>query len=137
MQDILEGSVIGIEGEYAKIRPRRHTECDDCQACHAPDLLILAYNPKKAEVGQNVTYIQAQSGMLLIAWVLFLQPLLAVFLGIGLGSLAAASLSWPSGPVMGLGALLFLAIAIVYIRWFDRRYKLNNSNFAKITEIIP
>ena len=136
MQEILEGFVTEVDGEYAKVRPKRHTECDDCQACMAPEMVILAYNPLKAPVGQEVRYHQAQQGILLIAWVLFVQPLLSVFLGLWLGSLAAPLLGWPSAATMVMGAAVLFAVAVVFVLRFDKRYKLKQSNFAKIISIV-
>lgn len=137
MQEILEGVVTGIDGDYAKVRPKRHSTCDDCQACNTADMMILAYNPKKVPVGETVEYVQAQHGMLLVAWVLFLQPMFAVFVGIGLGSWLAPSLGWPPVVAMATAALLLLAAAVAFILWFDRRFKLKQSHFAKITAVIP
>jgi sigma-E factor negative regulatory protein RseC len=136
MQETLEGVVTELDGDFAKVRPKKHSVCDDCQACNTTDLIVLALNPKKATVGDTVTYIQAENGMLTIAWVLFLQPLMAVFAGIGLGSLAASTFHIPEGLTMTAGALALFALAIVFVRWFDRRYKLRQSNFAKITAIV-
>ena len=107
MQETLEGVVTELDGDFAKVRPKRHSTCDDCQACNAAELIVLALNPKKAAVGQTVAYVQAETGMLTIAWVLFLQPLAAVFAGLGLGYLAASFFHLPGGPVMTAGALLF------------------------------
>jgi sigma-E factor negative regulatory protein RseC len=136
MQETLEGVVTELDGDFAKVRPKRHTACDDCQACNTTNLIVLALNSKKATVGQTVSYIQAENGMLTIAWVLFIQPMLAVFAGIGLGSLAASALHLPEGVTMTAGALVLFALAVVFVRWFDRRYKLRQSNFAKITAIV-
>jgi len=136
MQEALEGVVTELDGDFAKIRPKRHSACDDCQACNTTNLIVLALNPSQAIVGQTVKYTQAESGMLSIAWVLFIQPLLAVFAGIGLGALVASSFHLPQVPPMVAGALLFFALAIVFVRWFDRRYKLRQANFAKITAIV-
>ncbi|HTH13198.1 MAG TPA: SoxR reducing system RseC family protein [Spirochaetia bacterium] len=136
MQETLEGVVTELDGDFAKVRPKRHTACDDCQACNTANLIVLALNSKKAAVGQTVNYIQAENGMLTIAWVLFIQPMLAVFAGIGLGSLAASALRLPEAVTMTAGALVLFALAVVFVRWFDRRYKLRQSNFAKITAIV-
>jgi sigma-E factor negative regulatory protein RseC len=136
MQETLEGVVTALDGDFAKVRPKRHSACDDCQACNTAELIVLALNPKKATIGQTVSYTQAESGMLTIAWVLFIQPLLAVFAGIGLGSLAAAAFQLPGALTMTVGAVVLFALAVVFVRWFDRRYKLNQSNFAKITAIV-
>jgi positive regulator of sigma E activity len=137
MAEILEGVVTETDGDFAKIRPKPHTACDDCQACNTADLIILAANLKKAKLGQTVKYEPAQTGQLTIAWVLFFQPLLSVFAGIGIGSLVAPLLPVPAPLVMGGFVLVLFAATVVYIRWFDRRYKLNQSNFAKITEVVP
>lgn len=136
MQESLEGTVTEVDGDYAKVRPQRHTECDDCQACLAPEMVVLAYNPHHAQVGQKVEYHQAHQGILLIAWVLFLQPLLSVFVGLGLGSLAAPVVGWPTPVAMVVGAALFFGAAVAVVVRFDRRYKRRQQNFAKITAIL-
>lgn len=136
MQETLEGMITEVDGDFAKVRPQRHTECDDCQACMAPEMIILAYNPLKARVGQSVQYHQAQQGILLIAWVLFLQPLLSVFLGLWAGSVLAPLAGLDPTVGMVIGAALLFALAVVVVLRFDRRYKLQQKNFAKITAIV-
>jgi sigma-E factor negative regulatory protein RseC len=136
MQEMLQGTVTEVDGDYAKVRPQRHTECDDCQACLAPEMVVLAYNPHQAVVGQKVEYHQAHQGILLIAWVLFLQPLLSVFLGLWLGNLAAPVVGWPAPAAMVVGAALLFSVAVTVVVRFDRRYKRNQQNFAKITAIV-
>jgi sigma-E factor negative regulatory protein RseC len=136
MAEILEGIVVGIEGEFARVRPKRHTACDDCQACNTADLIVLAVNASRAAVGQTVQYTQAQRGIVTVAWVLFVQPLLAVFAGIGLGSVVAQVAPIPEATAMGIGALVLFAAAVGFVLWFDKRFKLNRSNFAKITGIL-
>lgn len=135
--ETLEGVILECDGDYAKVRPKKHTECDDCQACFASDLVVLVYNPRRAVVGQTVRYVQARQGMLVVAWVLFGQPLLAVFLGLALGSLAAPMLGLPVGTAMAAGSLALFGLAVAFLLRFDRRFKRTQSNFARVTEILP
>lgn len=135
MQELLEGVVTEQDGEFAKVRPQRHSECGDCDACSAPGLALLAFNPPHAEVGQKVRYQQG-GGELLVAWVLFAQPLVAVLAGLGGGWVIARG--WgiePAGP-MALSSIALFSLAVAYLLWFDRRYRRNRGRFAKIVGII-
>lgn len=134
--EIQEGFIIKLEGDLARIKVAPNADCDNCGACDMKHMEIIAYNPVKATTGQKVRFIMAQGSMLKISFMLFVMPLLSVFIGLYAGSLAASAFSLNQTALMTAGAFVFLAVAVAIIFFYDKKYKLNKSNFPQIIEVI-
>jgi len=74
--------------------------------------------------------------MIKIAFMIFIFPLISIFAGIYAGSVLAASLNTSETAGSISGALLFLAAAIFIMYSYDKKYKLNKSNFPQVIEVI-
>ncbi len=135
-EDLQEGFILKLDGDFAKIRVSGHANCDNCQSCNVANMEILAYNPVKATPGQKVRFIMIQENMIRISFMIFLFPLISILAGIYAGTLIAALFSFNETGSGALGAFLFLAVAIVIIYFYDKRYKLNKSNFPQVIEVI-
>jgi sigma-E factor negative regulatory protein RseC len=115
-----EGVVIEVSGNIAKIRTGRHNDCKNCGACPGNDAIIIsAKNPKGAIPGQRVVFEVKEINAVKGAFIVFVLPLITVFVGIMLG--------WLLGKLIGgysltfeilIGAIAFI-LAIVYIKFFD------------------
>ena len=136
MQDIQEGVILELEGDLARVRVSAHSDCDNCQMCNAAGMVILAYNPLKAVPGQKVKFIDAQGGMLKISFMLFFFPLISVLAGLYIGSVLSSVFQFNKTGAMFTGALLLLLVSIGIIVFYDKKYKLNKSNFPQIIEVI-
>ncbi|HON17429.1 MAG TPA: SoxR reducing system RseC family protein [Spirochaetota bacterium] len=136
-ENIQEGFILQqLEDGFVKIRVSGHANCDNCQSCDVANLEIIAYNPLSATVGQKVKFIMVEENMLKIAVMVFLFPLLSVFVGLYTGYLIAIATNMSKGGFMFGGACVFLAIAIVIIYMYDKKFKLNKSNFPQVIEVI-
>ncbi|NLV68885.1 MAG: SoxR reducing system RseC family protein [Spirochaetes bacterium] len=134
--EIQEGFIINLQGDLAKIRVAPNADCDNCGACDMKHMELLAYNAVNARPGQKVRFTMASDGMMKIAFMIFGLPLLAVLAGLYTGSIAASVLNLNLAVFMTAGVIIFLAAAIAIIYFYDKKYKLNKSNFPQIIEVI-
>lgn len=134
--DVQMGFIMNLEGDLAKVRVAPNADCDNCGACDIKHMEILAYNAVNAAPGQKVRFTMANDGMIRISFMIFVMPLLAVFAGLYTGSVMAASLKLNQAALMTAGVALFLGTAIAIIYYYDKKYKLNKSNFPQIIEVI-
>ena len=134
--EVQEGFIINLEGDLAKVRVAPNADCDNCGACDIKHMEIIAYNPVKATPGQKVRFTMANDSMVRISFMIFVLPLLSIFAGLYGGSLIASLFSLNETAFMTAGAALFLAAAVAIIYSYDKKYKLNKSNFPQIIEVI-
>lgn len=127
---------MSIDGDFAKVRVAPNADCDNCGQCNIVHMEILAYNAVNATIGQKIKFTMVQDNMIRIAFMIFIFPLISVFAGIYAGSLLASVLNFSEIGASISGALILLAAAIVIIYSYDKKYKLNKSNFPQVIEVI-
>jgi sigma-E factor negative regulatory protein RseC len=136
MSVIQEGVVLKNEGNFSRIHVAIHSSCEDCGACQSPELEILAYNDSNAKVGQTVKFVINQNNMLKISFIMFVLPLVSIFIGAYLGYLLAPILLISPNLLMLLGGGILFLFSIFNIIFQDRNYSLKPGNFAQIIEVI-
>lgn len=134
--EVQMGFIINLEGEFAKIRVAPNADCDNCGACDIKHMEIVAYNPVKAKPGQKVRFTMANDRMLQISFMIFVLPLLSIFAGLYAGSLVSSLAGLNQAASMTAGTFIFLGAAVAIIFFYDKKYKLNKSNFPQIIEVI-
>ena len=134
--EIQEGFIMSIDGDLAKIRVAPNADCDNCGQCNIAHMEILAYNAVNALPGQKIRFTMVQDNMVRISFMIFILPLLSVFAGIYAGSLVASLMKISEIGSSVTGALFFLTAAIIIIYSYDKKYKLNKSNFPQVIEVI-
>ena len=125
---------------YAEVKVRRTSACasaHNCGSCdhcsmlaNAPEIIVVAENPKGAEVGETVTVESSTAGVMKAAMVLYIVPLLLFFAGYIVGNL----LGWTEGPAIALGGGGFVA-GILMAMALDRHIKNNRPMQFKIVSI--
>ncbi|QEK12079.1 SoxR reducing system RseC family protein [Crassaminicella thermophila] len=85
------GKVVEIlDSKRAKVLMRKHAACGECGACQHGDenmnLNIIAVNEINAEVGDIVEVNMETQNVLGAAFIVYVIPLFAMILGIGIGS---------------------------------------------------
>jgi sigma-E factor negative regulatory protein RseC len=133
---VQEGFVLKLEGDLAKIKVAPNADCDNCGACNIVHMELLAYNSVNAAPGQKVKFTMIQDNMLKISFMIFILPLLSLFAGLYAGSLVSSFYNINSTGPMTAGGLLMVGLAIAIIFFYDKKYKLNKSNFPQIIEVI-
>ena len=77
-----EGIVVEVEGRIAKVKTSRHNDCENCGACPGNSAIVIsAFSPMQVKPGQRVVVEVQEINMLKAAFVVYLMPLLAIFLG--------------------------------------------------------
>jgi len=134
--EIQEGFITSIDGDLAKLKVAPNADCDNCGACNIVHMEILAFNPLKAVPGQKVKFTMIQDNMLKISFMIFIFPLLSLFAGLFAGSLLSSIYNINTTGAMTAGGLMMIGLAITVIFFYDKKYKLNRSNFPQIIEVI-
>lgn len=116
-----EGIVLQvIEGNLAKVKASRHNDCVDCGACLGNSAMVLeAQNDIGARPGQHILFEIQEIHMLKAAFIVYILPLIAVFIGVLLGGNVAESFGNEPLWFQIAGGLITFILSIVYIKYFD------------------
>lgn len=116
-----EGVVISLDGKIAKVRASRHSDCDSCGACPGDKATIMdVYNRVDARVGQRVIIEIPEANMLKAAFVVYMLPLLTIFVGYLIGVWISQKYGSPALLTEVCTSIAAFALTLVYIKFFDR-----------------
>ena len=132
-----EGIVLSVHNGMAKVRTSRHSDCENCGSCPGNSALVLdARNPLGAKPGQWVMIEVQEIGMLKSAFIVYMLPLIAVFIGVMIGGYLAGQLGSDLLNFEIGGGVLAFAVAILYVKYFDRSAGANVNMQPVITKIL-
>jgi sigma-E factor negative regulatory protein RseC len=132
-----EGVVIGVKDGMAQVKTSRHNDCENCGACPGNSAMVLdAQNPVGAKPGQRVIVEVKEVNMLKSAFIVYLLPLIAVFVGAILGGFLAEKLGTASLWLQVSGGFLAFLCSILYIKYTDRNARSNVKMQPTITRIL-
>lgn len=132
-----EGMVIEAQEHIAKIKAARHSECKSCGACPGNDsAIVTAKNDLGAVPGQRVIFELDETNSLKGAFVVFVLPLIAVFMGAVLGGFVGSAAGYPEVPGRVLGGLAAFAAAAMFIKMFDRYVGKKEKSLPVIIKIL-
>lgn len=132
-----EGIVIEVEGRIAKVKTSRHNDCENCGACPGNSAIVIsAFSPMQVKPGQRVVVEVQEINMLKAAFVVYLMPLLAIFLGALAGYGIAGYFAMDGLVFSAAGGILFLLISIWYIKYYDYTSSTNEKMRPVITRIL-
>lgn len=116
-----EGIVLEvIGGNLAKVKTSRHNDCENCGACPGNSAMVLeARNDIGAKPGQRVAIEVQEINMLKAAFIVYIMPLIAVFLGVVLGWKIALQLGYEPILFQLAGGVTAFILSVVYIKFFD------------------
>lgn len=130
------GIVVDQMGEFSKVKLLRHTACGNCGACQLgddqKDIMLVARNSAKANVGDMVEVSMATGGVLSAAFIMYVIPLVGLFAGLMLGQLL---FSGNDGLVALMGVLL-MATSFFIIKLNDKKFLKNEKYTAQILNIL-
>lgn len=132
-----EGVVLSVYDGMAKVKTSRHNDCENCGSCPGNTALVLdARNPVGARPGQRVMIEVKEADMLKSAFIVYMLPLIAIFVGAMLGGYLAERLAAePLWFQVGGGGLAF-ASSVCYIKYFDRSASTDVKKQPVITRIL-
>ena len=118
-----EGIVVELNGEYAVVMPTAHLGCDALYCCQGEGVSkvnVEMINTVCAIQGDKIIFVAQENNMLKAAFVVYMLPLILVFIGVASGYSVAPMLG--IYPALGsiIGGIVFFLIAAVIIKFYDR-----------------
>lgn len=120
MKETIEGVVIDVTAQIAKVKISRHSDCSHCGLCPGEDALVLdAPAILDTKPGQRVLLELKDGNMLMAAFSVYILPLIAIAGGIFLGFSVSSFLHTSVALPMTIGGLVFGLVAILLIKRLD------------------
>ncbi|ATW25904.1 SoxR reducing system RseC family protein [Candidatus Formimonas warabiya] len=131
------GVVLEVSGSMAKVKATRHSDCENCGACPGNQAMVLeARNPVGAKPGQRVAFEVKEVNMLKAAFIVYMLPLVAIFLGAWGGNWVSHHFGLPVLLLQITGGLLAFILSVIYIKFFDSAAHGNSQMQPVITRIL-
>lgn len=131
------GSVTAVSPGKAKVRLKRKSLCEKCGICMGwgKDFMLMEVdNLKGARVGDKVRIETLPGRILKISFIVFMVPLLGLFVGIFSGYLLSGWLGLRSLWQAGLGITFFL-LGFLGVRWYDKKTQRGEGYRPRIVQI--
>lgn len=120
MEKQQEGIVVEVHDRIAKVKASRHSDCENCGSCPGNTAIVVeALNAANAKLGQRVAIEIRQVNMLKAAFIVYMAPLIAAFVGALAGNYASSYIGADSLIASIFGGVGFFMLAVWYIRHFD------------------
>jgi len=131
------GIVVEINGNKAKVRASRHGDCENCGVCDGDNAIMLEVeNSLSAKPGQKVAFVIPEANMLQAAFVVYILPLIALFVGAFIGWFIANQFGQPLIPFEIVGGIIVFILSIIYVRLYDSAARKNHRMQPRITKIL-
>jgi len=136
MKESIEGIVIEVNAEIAKVKISRHGECSNCGLCPGEDAMILdAPNTMGTKPGHKVLLEIKEGNMLKAAFAVYILPLIAIASGIYLGFLFSSIFKISEVLPMTIGGFVSALAAVLVIKRLDISLQ-SATDMPKIIEVI-
>ena len=130
------GYVVEQNDDITKIKLGRHSECKNCGSCPGNNNLIVSVNnPIGAKVGDKVCVQMPQDNIVPSVYIVYIQPLLLVFMGAIIGYLVSVYTHKSSTVLEVVFGAIFFIISIIFIKVADKKAGKSN-NLPTIIKII-
>lgn len=137
IKEEVEGIVIETTGDFAKVKASKHGDCKNCGACPGDSAAVLdVKNPIGAKAGEHVVFEVKEQNMIGAAFVVYIMPIIAIFLGVLVGTWISNFVGAYEMAFRVIGGIVFFIIALVYIKIFDRITAKNDASKPVIIRII-
>lgn len=132
-----DGVVIEVNGEMAKVKSSRHGDCKNCGACPGDNATVLdVQNPLGAKPGQRVAFEIKEVNMLKAAFVVYIMPLIAIFLGAVIGMWLAEKMQKSVQAFQIGGGIVAFLLSIIYVKVFDKSAQGDEKMIPIITRVV-
>jgi len=132
-----QGLVLEVIKDVAKIKVGRHNDCKNCGACPGEDSVIISANNKVgAKAGQRVVFEVKEENVLMGAFVVFVLPLIAVFIGALLGNFVGKYIQANIYVSQITGGIIAFVLAIIFVKLFDRATSKSNKSNPEVISIL-
>jgi sigma-E factor negative regulatory protein RseC len=140
---IQTGTVIEtINGNKARVHMKKHSACGDCGACqHGKEnmeLNIVAMNEVGAQPGDFVEVNMETQNVMGAAFIIYVIPLLALLLGVGLGSYVLNFIGIQANIEIYAAGIGFILTVITYlsIKRFEGAFNQDTKYVPVVTRIL-
>lgn len=133
-----EGIVLEVFDGMAKVKASRHSDCENCGSCPGNNAIVVeVLNPIGAKAGQIVIIEGKDVNMLKAAFIVYMLPLIAAVAGVLAGTYLATTkmVTDPIWYQIG-GGVVAVVISLIYIRYFDRNARTDDTMRPVITRIL-
>lgn len=132
-----QGLVIEVIGDVAKIKVGRHSDCKNCGACPGNDsVIICAKNKAGAKCGQRVEFEVKEANVLWAAFIVFILPLIALFVGAMIGGFIGKSFGVSITIFQIIGGLVAAVASLIFVKICDKNTAKNNKSMPVIVKIL-
>jgi len=116
------GIVSATYDDVALVTPMSHASCDSGHCCMGEGVkkvTIEMKNEINAIVGEKIIYEAKEVGMIIVAFILFLMPLILASLGVAGGYYIHDYIGLAPSVAMTIGGGLFFLMSIAIIKMFE------------------
>jgi len=132
-----QGIIIEAIDNVAKIKVGRHNDCSNCGACPGNDSVIITANNKiGATVGQRVVFDVKEVNVLRGAFVVFILPLIAIFIGVLVGGEIGKYIGYNIHVFQIAGGIITFLLAIIFVKLFDKAATASEKSKPEIIRIL-
>jgi sigma-E factor negative regulatory protein RseC len=132
-----QGLVIEVIDDLAKIKVGRHSDCKNCGACPGSDSVVVsAKNKIGAKPGQRVLIEIKETNVLSSAFIVFILPLIALFIGVILGGVIGKYMGLNVFMFQVIGGIITFALSIIIVKVFDKANAANEKSKPVIVRIL-
>ncbi len=122
------GEVVGQSGEYVTVEIERHGACKHCGACFIGKgedkfTQLVLRNSVDAQIGDQVEVDVAGKDLVKASLLLYFIPVVALVIGMLAGNRLLSGTGIGENAASVLGGVVFLAIALLILKWYDRRLR--------------
>jgi len=136
LKEYIEGMVVEVENDEAKVRAKLHSDCISCGICEGDNAIYyLAKNKIEAKIGQNVVVELEKQNVLKISLIIFIVPLFIILGSSVLGIYLAESVHVLKIFTIILINFFTLTPYIVLVRKYDHKVQ-NKSDMPIIIKFI-
>lgn len=137
MKNESSGIVIEVKDGMAKVRTSNHGDCANCGACPgAAASVINVKNPIDAKPGQHVLFEIEQTNMLKAAFIVYILPLVGIFLGGLIGTFISNKIGGHLKIFQIGGAVIIFILSLLYVKVFDKSTGRNEAAKPVIKRIL-
>lgn len=132
-----QGLVIEVMGDVAKVKVGRHSDCSNCGACPGDDSVIISANNKVgAKVGYRVVFEVKEVNILKGAFVVFILPLIATFVGVLAGGSIGSYTGYNINVFQIIGGITTFLLSMVFVKLFDKAATASEKSKPSIISIL-
>ena len=132
-----QGLVIEVSNGEAKIRVGRHSDCKNCGACPGNNsVIVCADNKIGAKPGQRVAFEVKEANVLGAAFIVFVLPLIALFIGVMLGGGIGEYIGFNIHLFQAIGGVIALVLSIIIVKIFDKAARNNKKSQPVVVRIL-